>query len=164
MTRAAHALYLTALGIWVGGMATLGFIVAPTVFRTTPSRLLAGTIFGAVLQRFGPIQIALAVTCLAALGVLIAGGALRGRRAVVRIGGVAIMLALVLVSHLYLAPEIIRERESIANFDSVPSGVPAKARFDRLHRTSVQVAGATLILGAALLVCAAWTSRPGDGP
>jgi hypothetical protein len=163
MIRAAHAAYLTALGLWVGAMASLGFIVAPTVFRTTPSRLLAGTIFGAVLQRFGPVQIALGVICLAALTALCAGGVLRGRRAVIHIGGIAIMLALVLVSHLYLAPEIVREREAIANFDSVPPGVPAKARFDRLHRTSVQLAVGTLILGAGLLVCAAWTSRPADG-
>ena len=39
MKRWAQSIFVSALGIWVGGMAVLGFIVAPTVFRTVSSRL-----------------------------------------------------------------------------------------------------------------------------
>lgn len=163
MKRFATAAYVSALGLWVGGMATLGFIVAPTVFRTTPSRGQAGTIFGAVLQRFGWMQISLGSICLAALITLLIAGSLRGRRAVLHLGLVLVMLVLVCVSHFYIAPEIVRERDRIGNFDSVPSGVPAKARFDRLHRTSVRLATATLVAGSVLLVCAALGPKPGDG-
>lgn len=163
MNRLANTVYVTALGLWVGGMVVLGFIVAPTTFQTSPSRLLAGTIFGAILHRFGWLQIVFGVICLGASLALIANKALTVRRAVVRVACLAVMLTLVCVSQFHLAPEIVKEREGIVNFDSVPPGDPAKARFDRLHRTSVQCATGTLVIGVFLLVCAAWTSRPSDG-
>jgi uncharacterized membrane protein len=164
MIRSAQSVFVTALGLWVGGMATLGFIVAPTVFKAVPSRLQAGTIFGSVLHNFGTLQIILALLCLASLVALRLAGVLGNRRAAVRIGLVAVMLALVLVSQFYLSPEIVRERESLIGFDSIPAGTPQKARFDRLHRTSVQLAVGNLLLGFGLLLCTTWSLRPSDGP
>src|SRR5258708_30091738 len=134
MTRIANAAFLSALGIWVGGMATLGFIVAPTVFNVMHSRLDAGTVFGWILHNFGVLQIGLAIVCLSSLVALRLAGALGARTATIRIGAVAVMLALVLVSQFYLAPQIVIERESIVAFDSVPAGTPQKARFHRSHR------------------------------
>ena len=163
MKRWVQAVFVSALGIWVGGMAVLGFIVAPTVFRTVPSRLQAGTIFGSILERFGPMQIGLAIVCLACLVALRLLGGLPNRAALIRFGGVAMMLILVLVSHCYLAPAIVREREGIANFDSIPPGTPPKAVFDRLHRASVQVSVATLAIGLGVLVCSALGPKPADG-
>lgn len=163
MIRAANAAFLSALGIWVGGMATLGMVVAPAVFRNVSSRLQAGTIFGAVLQAFGTVQIVLALVCLASLVALRVGGGLATRRAALRIAAVAVMLVLVLISQYYVAPEIVREREKLVAFDSIPAGTPQKARFDRLHRRSVQLAGGTLLIGLGLLVWSASTSRPNDG-
>lgn len=163
MIRAANAAFLCALGIWVGGMAAVGIVVAPAVFRTVPSRLQAGTIFGNVLHGFGTVQIVLAVVCLGALAVLRFSGALGTRRAVIRAAAVGAMLACVLVTQFYLAPAIVSERDTIAGFDSVPSGTPLKARFDRLHRLSVQLAGGTLLVGLSTLVWSASTLRPSDG-
>lgn len=163
MKRWAQSIFVTALGVWVGGMAALGLIVAPAVFGTVPSRLQAGTIFGSILERFGPVQIGLAVVCLLSLAALRLLGGLPNRAAAVRFGGVAVMLILVLVSHCYLAPAIVREREGIANFDSVPSGTPEKAVFDRLHRTSVRLAVLTLAIGVGVLVCAGLGPKPADG-
>jgi uncharacterized membrane protein len=161
--RAANAFFLSALGIWVGGMLTLGVLVAPTLFHLVHSRLEAGTIFGQILRIFGFCQIALAVVCLGALAALRAAGGLSRRRAALRIGAVSLMLGLVLVSQFYLSPRIVAERERIAGFDDVPSGTPQKALFDRLHRLSVQLAGATLILGIGVLGWSASTLRPADG-
>lgn len=163
MKRWAQAIFVTALGIWVGGMATLGLIVAPTVFRTVSSRHLAGTIFGSVLERFGPMQIGLAAVCLLMLAILRLGTALTDRAAAIRLGGILVMLVLVIHSHHHLAPEIVRERESIANFDSIPPGTPQKARFDHLHQTSVRLAVATLVIGVAVLVCSSLGTKPADG-
>ena len=73
------------------------------------------------------------------------------------------MLILVLVSHCYLAPAIVREREGIVNFDSIPAGTPQKAGFDRLHRLSVQLSVATLAIGVGVLVCSALGPKPADG-
>jgi len=163
MKRWPQAIFVTALGIWVGGMAILGFIVAPTVFRTVPSRLQAGTIFGSILERFGPMQIGLAILCLAALVALRLLGGLPNRAALIRFGGIVVMLTLVLISHCYLAPAIVREREGIVNFDSIPAGTPQKAVFDRLHRTSVQLAVASLAIGVGVLVCSALGPKSADG-
>jgi uncharacterized membrane protein len=163
MIRVASAVFLSALGLWVGGMATLGFVVAPILFQSVHSRLEAGTIFGRILGVFGWLEIGLALVCLVALVLLRWGRGLGGRGAALRIGSVAIMLALVLVSQFYLSPQIVAERERIAGFDALPSGTPQKARFDRLHRLSVQLAGATLILGLVVLGGSAGTLRPADG-
>jgi hypothetical protein len=161
--RAANAAFLCALGIWVGGMGTLGFIVAPAVFRTLPSRLQAGTTFGSILQSFGTLQLLLGGVCLGSLVLLWGAGGLRGRRALFRGLAVAVMLGLVLVSQWYLAPEIVRERQGLVGFDSIPAGTPQKARFDRLHRASVGLAVATLLIGSVLLVCSTATLKPSDG-
>jgi hypothetical protein len=163
MIRAANAAFLSALGIWEGGMAALGIIVAPAVFRTLPSRLQAGTLFGNVLHAFGTVQIVLGLVCVAALVALKLSGAIGTRRAGLRMAAVVAMLVCVLVSQFYLAPEIVRERDGIAGFDAVPSGTPQKARFDRLHHLSVQLAGATLLLGLGTLAWSAATVRPDDG-
>ena len=163
MKRWAQAIFVTALGLWVGGMATLGLVVAPAVFRTVPSRLQAGTIFGAVLERFGPLQIGLGAVCLLMLAILRLGTALSDRAAVLRLGGILMMLALVIHSHHHLAPEIVREREAIVGFDSIPSGTPQKARFDHLHKTSVRLSVATLVIGIAVLVCSSLGPKPADG-
>ncbi len=163
MKRWAQAIFVTALGVWVGGMAVLGFIVAPAVFRTVPSRLQAGTIFGTILDRFGSMQIGLGALCLLMLALLRLGTALTDRAAVIRLGGILLMLGLVIHSHHHLAPEIVRERESIVNFDSIPAGTPQKAGFDRLHRLSVRLSVATLAIGVGVLVCSALGPKPPDG-
>jgi uncharacterized membrane protein len=163
MIRAAQSIFVSALGLWVGGMATLAFIVAPATFRAAPSRAVAGSIFGSILQSFGSVQIILALLCVASLIVLTLTGGLRGRNGLLRIATVSIMLALVLVSQFHVAPAIARERETIPNFDALPPGVPQKARFDSLHKTSVRLGGVTLFLGLGLLVCATATLRSADG-
>jgi hypothetical protein len=144
-------------------MATLAFIVAPTLFRT--ARPVAGTVFGSILRSFGMLQIVFAVLALAAVVVLHATGNLRPRTGYVRLGILLLMLLLVCGSQFFIGPAIERERAAVPNFDSVPAGVPARARFDALHRWSVRVAGLTLLLGAGLLVVSAASSdvRAADG-
>jgi hypothetical protein len=162
MNRAARALYFTALGIWVGGMATLGVVVAPTLFRSAP-RALAGTMFGSVLRAFGPFQIALGILAALAVGVLIQGGELRPRSGWIRLSVLLLMLLVALNAQFVLGPAIEHERASIANFDSIPAGVPARARFDSLHAWSVRLASLSLLAGLGLLVWSASTVRASDG-
>jgi uncharacterized membrane protein len=162
MIRVANAFFHTALGLWVGGMVTLGAVVAPVVFKSVPSRLQAGTIFGNVLHVFGWLQIALAALCLISLVAVRIAGGLANRGAALRIGAIVVMLLLVCVSQFYLAPEIVRERERLVGFDSIPPGTPPKARFDALHRRSVQVAGATLLIGVSVLGLSLASAKPSD--
>jgi len=163
MIRAARVVYFTALGLWVGGMATLAFVVAPTVFKSA-ARPVAGTIFGNVLRAFGPMQIALGILAALAVGVLMKGGELRGRRGWVRLAILLVMLLIACNAQFLLGPAIEHERASIPNFDSIPAGVPAKARFDSLHAWSVRLASISLLGGLGLLAWSAATVKPSDGP
>ena len=70
-----------ALSAWIGGLAALGAIVAPTIFSTLQSRdangrELAGTVFGAILQNFQHV----AVICGGLLIVLLVVRAMLGPR------------------------------------------------------------------------------------
>jgi len=54
--RGLHAvgLWLQCLGVgvWVGGLLTIGAVVAPHAFRVLPSNLQAGAVVGGSLERF----------------------------------------------------------------------------------------------------------------
>lgn len=154
MTRGGRALFFTALGIWVGGMFTLAVVVAPSVFHLAPSRAAAGTIFGGVLRLFAPWQINLGGLAVVAVVMLRISGDLSLKAALTRGGILLAMLLLVVVSRFYITPEIERERAA-PGFDSIPSGTPARARFDSLHSWSVRLAGLTMLTGAGLLVVSA---------
>lgn len=156
MIRVARALYFTALGLWVGGMATLAFIVAPTLFRTMP-RALAGQAFGEILQRFGPFQLALAAIAIVTVGIL-ARTELRPRTAVLRVVVLIFMVILVCTSQFYIGPAIEHERAS-----NPGAGMKVSDRFSVLHRMSVTLAGTTLFLGTGLLALSAATSKSSDG-
>jgi hypothetical protein len=162
MKRVARGLYFTALGLWVGGMATLAFI-APTVFKTAPTRAAAGVIFGAILRAFGPVQLVLGIIVAGAIGLLIKGGEWSLRRGLLRLSAVLLMLLVACNAQFVLGPAIERERASIPGFDSVPAGVPARARFDSLHRWSVWLASVSLLAGAGLLARSAATAKDPDG-
>jgi hypothetical protein len=99
----------------------------------------------------------------AAVAALMKSGELKMRTGLMRLGVVVVMLLLVCTAQFHIAPALQHERESIPNFDSIPSGVPAKARFDSLHGWSVRLAGTTLLLGAGLLALSAATSKSSDG-
>lgn len=163
MTRLARTLYTTSLGVWVGGMGTLAFVVAPTIFRTAPSRAAAGTMFGAILSCFGTLQIALGVIATTATVALLAWGCVGRRSGTLRLAALALMLLIACNAQFYLGPAIERERASVANFESMPPGVPARARFDSLHRWSVMLASVSLVTGAALLLLTSGPPKASDG-
>ena len=165
MIRAARALYFTVLGVWAGGMATLAFIVAPTLFRSAPSRAIAGSLFGSVLRSFGTLELVLGLLAVAAVLLLWWKADLSPKGGTVRIVVLSLMIGLSALSGFHLGPAIERERASIPNFESVPARVPARARFDSLHAWSVRVGALTLLLGVGLLAGSAATLKPRpDGP
>jgi uncharacterized membrane protein len=157
--RAAHVLYWVGLSVWVGGLSTLSFVVAPLVFRNAPSRSAAGAIFGAVLRGFGFVEMVCAALVVAASVVLHKGEPRESPLEVARLALVAIMVALLFSYVLGVNPAIAAERDRIARFDSLPEGDPAKERFDRLHRWSVRLVGANLLAGWALLILSAATLK-----
>jgi len=61
MRGIADALQSMAATLWVGGMWTIGFIVAPTLFSTLPERALAGLLAGKLFSLIAWIGIACAL-------------------------------------------------------------------------------------------------------
>lgn len=152
-----------ALALWVGGTLTV-VLAAPVVFRTIPSRDVAGAVFGEILRRFEAVKQVLSLVLV--IGVFVnleRGGGLEGRSI-----PAAIAIFLAIATNVYLAmvlrPRMNYFRMKVGSFDVAPrNGAPGEVpvddspwrkRFDRLHRRSTRV----LVLGwiAAAVGLALW--------
>jgi len=148
MTSTLRFLQIFALGTWVGGIIYLSFVVAPGVFGILTNRDQAGNIVGYSLTRLHLIGvIAALVYLLAGLGLAKSLKWLIAPAAIL----VIVMLALTLVSEHAVRPRIAVLRAQMVSVDATRPENPLRVSFDRLHRVSVQLEGATLLLGIAAL-------------
>jgi hypothetical protein len=150
-------LALAILAFWIGGLAVLGAVAAPTVFAVLQAhdpiggRTLAGTLFGEIFRRFQPVTWVLGGLLLAVLG---ARGAIgpRPRRMALRIWTVLAMLAVSVGSTLLLVPRIDRIRaETTGAVASLGDDDPRKIEFNRVHGLSNGLMLLTLAAGLGLL-------------
>jgi Domain of unknown function (DUF4149) len=149
MISTLRFLQFFALGTWVGGIIYLSFVVAPGVFGILAShRDQAGNIVGYSLTRLHLIGVFAALVYLLAgvvltksLKWLIAPAAIL----------VIVMLALTLASEHVVRPRMAVLRGEMVSVDATPPENPLRVRFDRLHRLSVQLEGATLLMGIVAL-------------
>ena len=151
MIRSACAIHFVVLSLWVGGLAAIALVVAPVAFHV--NRDLAGQVVGASLRVFGRIELVLAalalVTAFFCQSVGVWGGTVRW----VRLSMLLLMTALSLgyVAGVYPAIEKVRGRAEL------------KADFDNLHRLSVRLVGANLLLGVATIGLSAAAMKSPDG-
>jgi hypothetical protein len=148
---------LLALTLWVGGLAVLGGIAAPSIFdvlsaRHLPDdRVLAGAIFGEALPRFHLLGYGCGVLL---MGTLLARGVLGPRpvRFAARLGLAGVMLSAMLYSGLIISPRIASAQAAIgAAPSSLPEGDPRRVAFGRLHAVSSGVLIVPLLGGLLLL-------------
>lgn len=133
-----------ALALWVGGTLVV-VLAAPAIFRTIPSRDLAGAVFGEILRRFEAVKQVLSLVLVLAVFVnLERGVGLGGRSA-----ACAVSIFLAIATNVYLAmvarPRLNYLRMKVGSFDAAPPEDTWKVRFDRLHRRS----SAILVVGWA---------------
>ena len=148
-------LELTGLGIWVGGMLTLGALVAPTVFNTVKPVEMAGEAMSLVFRRFngGLVYVCIFLVMVGFLGKGWLGSS-RGLRRWIEGALVTGMVLTGLYIGAILGPRM-QELRQIRLAD--PSNGSAVAEFDRGHRTSETLFSVNLLLGLAAL----WmNSRP----
>ncbi len=153
--RALRYLALVALVVWIGGLVTLGTLVAPMAFdvvevrQIESGRMLVGYLFGAIFERFHYVAYGAA----ALLFLSLIARRLLGPKPVhfgVRIAVLCVMLALTLYSGLVLTGEVARTQVELGVPSSTLSeGDPGRARFERLHGLSVALA---IIVGTAGLL------------
>ncbi len=153
-------LEILALSIWVGGIVFLTFITAPSAFRMLPPHD-AGLLVGAMLTRlhlFGYFA-ALLFLGMRVIGALLTAPTESFSRAslVVRPAVLAVLLMFLLT---VIAQQGVRPRMDAARAEMVatsgtveraPKDSPLRAEFDRLHRISVRLEGAVLLLGLAAM-------------
>lgn len=145
------------LAIWIGGLAVLGLVTAPTIFRALEAldpvggRTIAAIAFGAVFERFVHLSWGFAALMLALLGARAALGP-RPRRLGIRMWTVTAMLAMSLATGLLIAPRINAIRESTPEtMASLPDNDPRKIEFGRLHGLSNGLMIVTLVAGVGLI-------------
>ena len=154
---ALRLVYVLALAVWLGGMAILGAVVAPTIFQTLQTadpeggRALAGLAFGAMLARFHYV----AYGCGALLLVMLIIMALLGPRPkafAVRCGLVAAMLVVSVYSGKVVLGEIEAIQREVGGLPShLPAGDLRRIRFDELHQLSTRLMMVNLLGGLVLL-------------
>jgi len=148
---------LLALTIWVGGLAVLGGIGAPSIFDVVAERnvgdgrMLAGAIFGETLRRFHLLSYACGTVLIVSL---LARGVLgpRPHRFALRLGIGVVMLGASAYSGLVVSRHIsaAQSRIGIAP-SSLPEGDARRAAFGRLHATSAGLQIVPLLGGLLLL-------------
>lgn len=143
-------IYLFALASWVGSILFFSFGVAPIIFRVLGAEA-GGRFVRALFPRYYAWNVVSGAVALPAfLGVPLAYPEYKGPWVGIQAGLILTGIVLFLYCGNTLTPAINAAR------DEGPEG---SARFDRLHRRSVQLNGVALVLGIVLLVSHA-TRRP----
>lgn len=155
---ALRVVSLALIALWIGGLAVLGMVAAPAIFRVLEAhdpiagRTLAGMVFGDIFGSFQRVAWLLGGGLLGLLGIRAALGP-RPRRLAVQMWLVIGMLAASAVTGLYLSPRIEDLRaENSTTMAALPASDPRKVEFGRLHGLSNGLMALTLLAG----LCVFW--------
>jgi len=161
---ALRYIYVLALVVWLGGMITIGSVVAPAVFRTmeqtntdsSAGRALAASVVGEVLRQFRVVSYGAGIV----LGASLVTMKLIGPRPLgfgARLTIVGLMLTASLISGMVVDRRIADLRTSIGQpVSSLPSEDPRRGAFGRLHALSTSLMG--IAVAGGLLLCY-WETR-----
>ena len=159
---ALRFVYVLALAVWLGGMAILGSVVAPTIFQTLQAadpesgRAMAGLAFGAILARFHYLAYGCGILILVMLIVIALLGP-RPKHFAVRCGIVVGMLLVAAYSGVVVLGEIEAIQREVGTRPSrLPAADPRRMRFDALHQLSTGLMMVDLVGALALLY---WEAR-----
>ena len=155
-------LYILALVVWLGGMVVAGGVAAPAIFAVLEAwnpaegRVLAGRVFGEVLQRLYWLGYALAGVMFVSLTLhrLLGSRPIKyGVRAII----LALMVTFTLVADYHVGPRVaaIQARVSGA-VSALPADDPNRVEFNRLHGLANLLLSLTVAGGLALLF---WEAR-----
>jgi uncharacterized membrane protein len=145
--------YHLGLAVIVGGGFALGALAAPAIFRTLRSRGEAGTVFGAILERYDGFAI-LALILVFLTSVLKAGAFeedLRDVRILIRWTMLTLMAFAVLYGSAWANPVARAIRKQTPDFDDLPDDDLRKREFRALHARSARAFTFAVVLGAIAL-------------
>jgi hypothetical protein len=149
-------LYVVALVVWVGGLVVAGALVAPSVFgvlqewNQSQGRVLAGQVFGEVLLRLTWLSYAMGGIMFITLTLHRLLGA-RPLKYGIRVGIMATMLVMMMITGWYLIPEVDAIQAQVSGpVSELPDTDPRRMEFNRLHGLSNILFSITAIGGLAL--------------
>ena len=160
--RPLRYLYVLALALWLGGMTTAGFVVAPTTFgvleawNPSTGRVLAGQVFGGVLRGVHLIGYSAAVVMFIALTAQRMLGP-RPRHYGIRVALLGLMLGMTIYSGRIISPRIDQLQAQVSGpMNQLPADDARRVEFDGLHRLATVLASISIVGGLVLL---AWETR-----
>ncbi|HEX9435589.1 MAG TPA: DUF4149 domain-containing protein [Candidatus Limnocylindria bacterium] len=143
--------YHLGLAVIVGGGFALGALAAPAIFRTIRSRGEAGTVFGAILERYDGFAILALI--LVALTTILKFRAFeedpRDARTVLRWVALALMGMAVLYGSAWANPVARAIRKQTPGFDDLPDNDIRKREFRSLHARSARAFTIAVVFGVA---------------
>ena len=149
--------YLLAMAVWLGGMVSVGAVVAPSLFQTLQAvapvegRALAGEAFKAILSRFHFVAYGCGTIAAASLVAMALLGP-RPRHFGVRLAIVMAMLAIALYSGLRVLTEIDAIQALVGTLPSrLPAADPRRLRFDALHQLATRLMMVNIVGALGLL-------------
>ena len=155
-------LYILALVLWLGGTMVAGGVVAPSLFHVLEAwnpvdgRVLAGRVFGEVLQRLYLLAYLMSAVMFVALSLHRLLGA-RPIKYGVRTTILAIMVTLTLVADYHVSPQVAAIQAQVSGpVSALPANDPMRAEFNRLHGLANILLSLTAVGGLALLF---WEAR-----
>ena len=140
-----------ALGTWLGSIFYFSAAVAPGAFRVLPSQDLAGLLVEFTLRRLHTVGVIAGLLFLIASAAMALSSTGAGKRLVLPVMGVVIMVTLTVVSQQVVIRRMNVLRSEMGSVMETPKDNPLRVEFDRLHGVSVQLEGATLLIGVASL-------------
>jgi hypothetical protein len=137
-----------ALGAWIGAIIYFAAVVTQGAFSVLPSQDEAGLLVGFTL---GGLHLMGLIA--AAIFILASVALTKSLKAFVEpaVIGVILMAVLTIASQGYVIPRMNVLRSQMVSIQATPGNDPRRAEFDRLHRISVDLEGAVLLLGLAAL-------------
>ena len=151
MTNILRFVQVFALGTWVGSIFYFSAAVAPAAFRVLQSQDQAGLLVEFTLRRLHTLGVVAGVTFLFASAILAMSASSAGKSLLLPAVGVAVMLILTVISQHVVIRRMTNLRRQMVSVAATPPDNPLRVEFDRLHRVSVQLEGATLLIGFASL-------------
>lgn len=141
--------------LWLGSLTFFGIGVAPVIFKTLPSKDLAGALNAVILHRLNMMELSGAVMLGVGCALLFAMS--RDKKILVSIAVLVLMVGLWCVYALVLTPQMNDLRAQINSFDEpLTTSLPFVQTFRGYHVWYSRLVGANMIAGLILLV---WQTR-----
>jgi hypothetical protein len=166
MKTLLRSLLYLALIVWLGAEIFFPVVAATTFGALWPDTHAAGTIVGQLLRILHWMGLVSGAVSVALLGLAPAWRIYKPRSVVAPMGLLVLMLGLTAYSQFVIIPAMERDRIAAGGaINTAELTNPKTVDFNKLHRRSVDVEGAILLLGLAtvVLVARAETQKLGTG-